>query len=293
MVEGEILRLFSGSRFPGGEKGVATIGDLKVYEFDRVCTRDSACPKKKTAVSSNYGSSEGENGMRITREEVVAGHSALRVRGFLRRFERGFFMHSAAESFMQLKPRQAAEFINDLVALELIEPTTPFENKAAFQVATRGHAFTNATAAKPISRRTAERVLREFVGRVNAVNASNEYAFVVKSAVLFGSMLSGVDRLGDVDVAIDLRPSISDSAGFRQQCDLRRYLAEERGRAFPNVIEWATWPQKEVVLRLKARSRSLSLHEFDQVMGMENLRYRILVGDASLIASQIPTGCAV
>ena len=231
--------------------------------------------------------------MRITKEEVVAGHSALRVRGFLRRFERGFFMLSAAESFMQLKSRRAAEFINDMVALELIEPTMPFGNKAAFQVATRGHAFANATAAKPISRGTAERVLREFMDRVNAVNASKEYAFKVKSAVLFGSMLSCVDRLGDVDVAIDLRPRISDSAKFRQQCDRRRHLAEEQGRAFSTVIEWATWPQKEVVLQLKARSRSLSLHEFDQLMGMENLRYRILVGDASLIASQIPTGCAV
>jgi hypothetical protein len=231
--------------------------------------------------------------MRITKEEVVAGHSALQVRGFLRRFKRGFFMHSAAESFMQLKPRQAAEFINDLVALELIEPTKPFENKAAFQVATRGHAFANATAAKPICRGTAERVLREFIDRVHVVNASKEYAFIVKSAVLFGSMLSCVDRLGDVDVAIDLRPRISDSAKFKQQCDRRRRLAEERGRAFPTVFEWATWPQREVVLRLKARSRSLSLHEFDQVMGMENLLYRVLEGDARLIASQIPTGSAI
>jgi hypothetical protein len=231
--------------------------------------------------------------MRIRKEEVVAGYSALRVRGFLRRFKRGFFMLSAAEGFMQLKSREAAKFINDMVALELIEPTMPFGDKEAFQVATRGHAFANATAAKPIFRGTAERVLREFVDRVNAVNASKEYAFEVRSAVLFGSMLSCLDRLGDVDVAVDLRPRISDSARFRQQCDRRRQLAEDRGRAFVTVIEWATWPQKEVVLRLKARSRSLSLHEFDQVMGMENLRYRILVGDASLIASQIPTGYAV
>jgi hypothetical protein len=28
--------------------------------------------------------------MRITKEKVVAGHSAMRVRGFLRRFKRGF-----------------------------------------------------------------------------------------------------------------------------------------------------------------------------------------------------------
>jgi hypothetical protein len=55
--------------------------------------------------------------MRITKEEVVAGFSAMRVRGFLRRFRRGFFMLSAAEGFMQLKSWQAAEFINDMVAL--------------------------------------------------------------------------------------------------------------------------------------------------------------------------------
>jgi len=102
-------------------------------------------------------------------------------------------MLSAAESFMRLKSRRAAEFINDMVALELIEPTVPFGNRAAFQVATRGHAFANATVAKPIYRGTAERVLKEFVDRVNAVNASKEYAFEVRSAVLFGSMLPCVD----------------------------------------------------------------------------------------------------
>lgn len=231
--------------------------------------------------------------MRITKEEVVAGHSALRVREFLRRFERGFFMVSAAESFMQLKSRQASGFISDLVALQLIEPTMPLGDKAAFQVAMRGHALANATAAKPIYRGTAERVLREFIDRVNAVNASKEFAFRIESALLFGSMLSCAERLGDVDVAIDLRPRISDSAKFRQQCDRRRHLAEEQGRAFSTAIDWATWPKREVVLHLKARSRSLSLHGFEQLMEMENLRYRVLVGNAKLIASQIPTGSAV
>jgi hypothetical protein len=223
------------------------------------------------------------NGMRITKEEVVAGHSALRVRGFLRRFERGFFMVSAAESFLQIKSRQAAEFINDMVALQLIEPTMPFGDKAAFdkaafQVATRGHAFANATAAKPIYRGTAERVLREFIDRVNAVNASKEYAFKIRSAVLFGSMLLCADRLGDVDVAIDLQRRVSDSAKFRQQCNRRRHLAEEQGRAFSTAIDWATWPKKEVVLQLKARSRSLSLHGFDQLMERENLATAYLLG---------------
>jgi hypothetical protein len=35
------------------------------------------------------------------------------------------FTHSAAEGFMQLKSRQAAKFIDDMVALELIELIMP------------------------------------------------------------------------------------------------------------------------------------------------------------------------
>lgn len=231
--------------------------------------------------------------MRIRKEEIVAGYSALQVRGFLRRFERGFFMRSAAERFMQLKSCQAIKFIGDMITLELIEPTAPFGGEAAFQVAVRGLAFANATAAKPILRETAERGLREFVDRANAINGSREYAFRIRSAVLFGSILSCADRLRDVDVAVDLQPSISDATKFRQLCDRRRHSAQEQGRALSTAMDWAIWPKKEVVLQLKARSRILSLHGFDQFMQMESPRYHILVGDADFIATQIPTGSAV
>jgi predicted nucleotidyltransferase len=228
--------------------------------------------------------------MRITREEVVAGHSALRVRRFLRRFIGRFFMRPAVERLMQLKPEQAERFINEMIALELIEPTTPFNQEPAFVVADRGLAFANATAAKPIYRQTAERVLKEFIDRVDAVNISNEYAFRVRGVVLFGSILSTADRLGDVDVAVDLQPSISEPRQFKQLCDRRRRLAQEKGRAFSTVASWAMWPRNEVLLQLKARSRSLSLHGFDQFEGMGSFCYRVLIGDPNLIAAQIPAG---
>jgi hypothetical protein len=93
--------------------------------------------------------------MQITREEVVAGHPAMQVRGFVRRFDGKFFMRSAVERVMQRQPEQAEKFINEMVSLELIEPTTPFDNDAAFEVAERRLAFANATAAKPIYRKTA------------------------------------------------------------------------------------------------------------------------------------------
>jgi predicted nucleotidyltransferase len=228
--------------------------------------------------------------MRITKEEVVAGHSALRVRGFLRRFIGRFFMRSAVERFMQLKPEQAEKFINDMVALGLIEPTMPFNHESAYAIADRGLAFANASAAKPIYRETAERVLKEFIDRVDSVNISREYAFRVRSVVLFGSMLSSADRLGDVDVAVDLQPSISEPRKFKQLCDHRRSLAQEKGRAFSTVASWVMWPRNEVLLQLKAGSRSLSLHGFDQFEGMGSFCYRVLIGDRNLIAAQIPTG---
>lgn len=231
--------------------------------------------------------------MRITKEEVVAGHSAVQVRGFLRRFDGKFFMRYAVERVMRLKSEEAEKFINEMVALELIEPTTPFDNEAAFEVAERGLALANTTAAKPIYRRTAERVLREFVDRVHAVNASKEYAFRISGVVLFGSMLSCTDRLGDVDVAIDLKPRFSDPIRRKQLCNRRRHLAQEQGRVFSSATSWALWPRDEVLIQLKARSRSLSLHGFDQLTQLENLSYRVLVGDANLIAAQIPAGRAV
>src|SRR5882757_2970497 len=194
--------------------------------------------------------------MRITKEEIVAGHSAVQVRGLLRRFDGMFFTRSAVERVMRLKSEQAEKLVNEIVVLELIEPTTPFDNEAAFEVAERGLAFANATAAKPIYQRTAERVLREFVDRVHAVNASKEYAFKISGAVLFGSMLSCTDRLGDVDVAIDLKPRISDPIQRRQFCNRRRRSAQKQGRVFSTATDWAMWPQKEVWLQLKARSRS-------------------------------------
>ena len=228
--------------------------------------------------------------MRISKGELVAGHPALQVRSFLRRFNGMFFMRCAVERVMQLKPEQAEEFIHEMIALKLIEPTTAFNKEAAYEVGDLGLAFANATATKPIHRETAERVLKEFMERVVAVNASKEYAFRIRGAVLFGSLLSSADRVGDVDVAVDLQPSISDPRRLKRLCDRRRSLAQCRGRSLCTAIEWALWPKMEVVLRLKARSHYLSLHGFDQFMEMENFCYRVFIGDSNLIASQIPAG---
>jgi hypothetical protein len=230
--------------------------------------------------------------MRITKDQIVAGHPTIRVRDFLRRYRLSTFKTSAAERALDLARKRASEFLIELSALGLIEPTKPFgeDTGPAFRVSSAGHAFANASAAKPISRKTAERVLGEFLERVDAVNSTEEYVYRVQNAVLFGSMLSSMERLGDVDVAIDLQPKVTEDTQFQQRCDARRHAAQEGGRSLRTTFDWAMWPRIEILLRLKARSRSLSLHEFDEVMQMDDVQYSVLVGDPKRIASLIPRG---
>jgi hypothetical protein len=97
---------------------------LNLTEF---CTRDRV-PPRRSKVSSKMTLARSKQ-MRITKEEIVAGHSAIQVRGLLRRLDGMFFTRSAVESVMRFKPEQAERLINEMASLELIEPTTTFKMK--------------------------------------------------------------------------------------------------------------------------------------------------------------------
>jgi hypothetical protein len=77
-----------------------------------------------------------------------------------------------------------------------------------------------------------------------------------KSAVLFGSMLSEAERLGDVDIAIELLPKVAEEAEFRKWCDRCRYAAREQGKSFRSSFDWIFWPREEIFETLRARSRT-------------------------------------
>ena len=62
----------------------------------------------------------------------------------------------------------------------------------------------------------------------------------------------------------------------------RRRVAEAEGRSFRTTFEWATWPKLEILLLLP-RSRSLSLHELQQVTRMANVSYYVLLGEPGRI----------
>jgi hypothetical protein len=213
--------------------------------------------------------------MRIVSDELIASYPTLEVRGFL------------------LSPRAATIFRNKLKVLGFIEELDKWHERRTFRLTIKGQALANASAAKPIHRKTAERLLDQFLERVKRVNDTQEYVYRVEHVVLFGSMLSDIDRLGDVDVAVQLQPKVDKHDGFQEWSMARRRAAEAKGRNFRGVLDWAMWPTQEIFLQLKARSSGLSLHDFSEVEKLPNVRYKVLLGDPQSIAAKISSGEAV
>ena len=75
----------------------------------------------------------------------------------------------------------------------------------SYQMTIRGNALGMAKAGKPVTRASAEEVLRKFLDRVRVVNGRQEVAHGVESVVVFGSYLSDANRLNYLDWAGNFR----------------------------------------------------------------------------------------
>ena len=131
-----------------------------------------------------------------------------------------------------------------------------------------------ATAAPPLRRETAGRLIADLIDRIRTVNADDSWAYQVGIAVVFGSYVQGVKRPNDVDIACELRPRWT---GERQQAQ-EQVRREIRGKRFRNMSEWATWPKLEVIRFLKTRARGLSIHELEDWI-LQTMDHQVLFKD--------------
>jgi hypothetical protein len=215
--------------------------------------------------------------MQITRDQLIVGQPALKVRGFVRTYRLLDFCASEFEKALNLTPEEAGDFAQEMVSLGFLVPSThpSLDGRPLYQVGDRGHMLVNASAAKPITRKTANSVLQEFMKRVDIVNIRDTYAYTVESVVLFGSMLSDKELLGDVDVALELQHAVPDREGFDQWREYRYCIAMNNGRRFGTTLERLAWPRTEVLLYLKSHSRGLSLHSLEDLVAMDEVQGRI------------------
>lgn len=198
--------------------------------------------------------------MQIDPNDTLAGVPILEMREALRH-ARSFIDPQLLRERLGVSAKCAKRIFADLVALGYIEHD--LDSGDRWRLSLQGRALANASAAKPIKRTSADRIIAEFIGRVHEVNASEYYAEKVTKVVLFGSYLSDKPTMSDIDVAIAKARKIADFAAYEALRQQRVAAEKERGRTFPNYTAEGSWLAYEVDRFLKSRSRALSLHSYE------------------------------
>ena len=124
--------------------------------------------------------------MRIDPEGTIAGKPALLVRDCLRTLgARISWDLTALESAASLQPGTGKPLLRALSAAGLVKSL----GRGWWEITQEGQRLSSATAAKPVTRATAEKALRDFLARVELVNRDARFLGRVNRVVLFGSLL--------------------------------------------------------------------------------------------------------
>jgi predicted nucleotidyltransferase len=224
--------------------------------------------------------------MQISAQDQVAGISLVEIRDALRRHPHfPYYYPKFFARRLSISLPHAREIVTWLTENEYLVLVT--KRPKEWEMTTKGFALANATAAKPVHRSTAERVLNAFLKRVQEVNANPYYIYKVSRVVVFGSYLSDKERIGDLDIAIDFKSKIDAINVFRKMHRLRVAEAKARGRTFL-LHEEVDWPRREAELFLKSRSRTLSLHTWEiHEEFIKSGQYKILYDENSEEASEL------
>jgi len=205
--------------------------------------------------------------MRINRTTRVAGFSARVIRDLLRALGETVWDDDTVAARLGIDRPAAGELIDRLLKAGYVRVDSDVPSMGRWCTRTaKGNRLALASAARPLTRATAERQLQAFMERVNTVNDNAYYLYRVSKVVLFGSMLTAKQRVGDVDVSVELLPKIGDAKAQQQADDARIRHALSVGRRFRNLVDEIFWPVHEVRMFLKSRSRAISIHDVSDLV---------------------------
>ena len=221
--------------------------------------------------------------MRIDPKEQIADVEILKVREFLRRVDN---TDEWADDFvvyrLKISPKKANRLINELNRRGYIEPIRIYRQKQLYRKTLKGSTLGLASAAKPVTRKTANRIFSEFMDRVMHVNSDPSFLVKVKKVLVFGSYLTDALRINDIDVAVELiwkenHPMVLKEDKAQLALKLSN-IAEKKGKQFSSFIDRLEWPEHEVRLFLKSRSRTLSIHSIhDEILN--RVQYKVFFSE--------------
>lgn len=203
--------------------------------------------------------------MRIRADELVAGIPARKIRELFRQNTTSLSVYDIRR-VIGIRGKKAFHLLETLESEGYIEKNTSypqFRKTSYWKLTLKGRAFAKALFSPPVSRSVAEKKLNEFMVRVNQVNTDSRFLYRVEKVIIFGSFLTKQPFVGDLDLAIQLKPKENDTEKHRNLIQASANEAVRNGRKFHNIVEKAFFAHEEVRRFLKARSRIFQLTECD------------------------------
>ena len=201
--------------------------------------------------------------MRIDPKGTLFGYPLLYVRKLVRVLNNYLSWDvNTVQEVLSVRPTKARKIVKALHAAGLSKRCRGKHLKT-WTTTQAAQTLASATAAKPITRRTADRVLGGLLARVDRVNGDDRFLAKVTRVIVFGSYLrASVERLSDVDIAVELVPKESRRNKFRELNYRRVAQAARKGHRFSGILDRELWWRSETLDFLKGRSRSISLVDY-------------------------------
>jgi predicted nucleotidyltransferase len=200
--------------------------------------------------------------VRIDPKAVIGGYPALMIRKLVRKLNNIQYWKAETVQVILRNERSEAEAIVKTLVEAGLAVAAPIRVMEGWATTRFARSFGSATAAKPITRKTADHALSQLLERVNQVNTEERFLANVTKLVVLGSYLrADVDRLSDLDIAVELQPKEANWDRLRELTLNRVEQLEIAGRRF-NWIEIEYWWHLEAFRFLKSRSRAISLIDY-------------------------------
>lgn len=199
--------------------------------------------------------------MNISPGEKIAGFPAVKLRELFREISDGTFGKKYTAAFFGITQKKAVEVLQELEKLGYLESVTRTTHKKPeirWQLTTKGFGLRMASAARPIKRATADRLLKELLERVEEINKSKAYLYKVTEVVVFGSYLDeSRTKLSDLDVSVDIRRK---EPNIKKHVEMCNEQSDREVKGYISFLDEFYYSFFKVVKRLKNRSWGLSLH---------------------------------
>lgn len=135
----------------------------------------------------------------------------------------------------------------------------------------QGNVLAMASFGKPISRKTADRLVSGLLERAQTYNADPDKPLFITTLRVYGSYLSPeIDPIGDIDIELTYGRRITDQKAMSE-------YTRASGRSFNTYMDQLLWPQTELVQHLKKRSAfiNITLEDITRITDRSDTIYSI------------------